>query len=89
MNVPYYYIVEDHDERLEDATRFVSSWDSTNKDQCGWIAEDAAQHEFDYCDGWEATWPLTFAIYDEGKQPLGRFLVEQEARPVFTAEAKS
>lgn len=46
------------------------------------IVEDAAEHYFNYCDGWESDWPLTFEIQGLPQ----KFQVELEACPEFYAE---
>ena len=79
----YYYTIEEFDETIDDASCFSSSW--RGRGDCEYIAEDAAEDHFDNHDGWESTWPLTFVLYDEGKNEIGRFLVQQDARPDFHA----
>lgn len=52
-------------------------------------ARECAQDYWDNHDGWEASWPLTFVLHDgEGGPELGRFFVDMEARPSFTAARK-
>jgi len=49
-------------------------------------AEVCALHYFQYHDGWEARWPLTFALYEtERGEKLCELEVELESRPEFTA----
>lgn len=47
-----------------------------------------AKQAADYChacrDGWEWSWPKTFVILEDGAE-VGRFLVERETVPEFTA----
>jgi hypothetical protein len=48
------------------------------------LAEECAEHFYDYNDGVEYTWPLKFdVIYDD--KSLGVFIVGLTAEPVFTA----
>ncbi len=61
-----------------------SSWDAEDATE---IAEDAGKEYYHEHDGWEASWPLDFEIFSEGKS-LGVFTVTQEAEPTFSAEAK-
>lgn len=49
-------------------------------------AETAASDYHHHHNGWESSWPLTFIIFDENRNELGRWMVEREARPVFCAE---
>lgn len=49
-------------------------------------AVDAAEDYHSNHDGWEARWPLTFAIYETEDGPeVGRFTVEREYEPQFNA----
>jgi hypothetical protein len=74
----YLYSVEewDKDERFE----FESSYHSGDL-----IAEDAAQDAYWEHDGQESSWPLTFAIYYPGDILAGRYSVDREAIPTFSA----
>jgi hypothetical protein len=52
------------------------------------LAIDAAQHDFDECDGWERSdrsFPLVIELFVGGVS-RGRFEVAREAVPQFTAE---
>ena len=51
-------------------------------------AEFAAEDYHSNHDGWEAEWPLTFAMYDPNDQLIGRYLVQREAVPEFVATVK-
>jgi len=82
----YQYAVEDHDESFDNATKFDSGWGPDFPD---YIAEDAAEYEFSNRDGWEATWPLTFRLWDMDGKKLGVFEVEQEAVPSFNTSRKN
>jgi len=49
--------------------------------------EEIAEYYHAECDGWEnSDWPLTFVLYDTEDGPeIGRYKVELEYDPVFTA----
>ncbi len=82
-NYQYKYIVEDFCETPDDVKTFSSNWDiSVNPD---YVAEDAAQDLFESHDGWEATWPLVFVLFSVTGYKLGRFSVELEHQPAFSA----
>lgn len=59
-----------------------STWTSEDP---AYIAEDAAEDFHSEHDGWECKWPLTFDIFD-GPTHLGRFQIEREYNPEFSAE---
>jgi len=74
----YEYMVLDYGaEYPRDAVKISCGWDNPED-----VAEEAAQDYWDNCDGWEASWPNTFEIFDEGKS-VGKFVVEMEATPTF------
>jgi hypothetical protein len=75
------YFIDDHS-GPEDAYSFGTRWDQRNLD---YVAEDAAEDYHNRHDGWEDSWPLTFVILDEELNELGRFSVEREAVPQFSA----
>lgn len=53
-----------------------------------WMAQEVAADYHSNHDGWEANWPLEFALHEtEGGPEMGRFEVEREAEPVFYASA--
>lgn len=37
-------------------------------------------------DGWEASWPIPFQLFDSDGMPSGTFSVDMEAEPQFIAE---
>ena len=82
---PYFFIKPEHGETLDDKTAFRSAWDGTQDFHAAWIAEDAAARYHDFCDGWEASWPVVFELYDQEEWCLGRFSVERETVPEFHA----
>jgi hypothetical protein len=49
------------------------------------IAETAAEHYHDYCDGWESSWPLIFEVVAEHLDGPERYSVDFEAVPSFVA----
>lgn len=48
------------------------------------VATDLADHFFHNHDGWDHSWPVQFRLYEDDKE-VGRFSVEQEAVPSFSA----
>jgi hypothetical protein len=50
-------------------------------------AQECAEDYHNAHDGWEATWPVTIALYIDG-DPAGLFEVDREAEPVFIARRK-
>ena len=50
-----------------------------------WTAQEAAEDYHNNHDGWEAIWPLTFVILDDGGNEKARYSVEREYDPVFYA----
>ena len=79
----YEYIVLEHGQKYpRDATVFGSIWE--DRRMVSAVAETAAEDYWDNCIGWEATWPLTFELFRDGKS-IGRYVVEMEARPEFSA----
>lgn len=67
-----------------DAEEFETSWDKDNPE---YIAEDAAEHFYDFNDGWEHSWPQEFEIFIDGKS-AGAFEVDREDVPTFSASKK-
>lgn len=74
-------VIENGEDDPENGYSFETEWNSAHGE---WIAEDAAQSYHQNNDGWEDSWPLTFAISVEGEY-LGRFTVELEFEPTFSA----
>jgi hypothetical protein len=79
----FYYIADD--EELEDCTPLTTRFD---EDPIG-AAELAAKDHYDNHDGWDSSWPMSFVILGENKEPLGRFLVDMEDEPVFSASEEA
>lgn len=78
----YHYTVDERGMSFpDDVFKFKSEF---RPDDPEWIAEDAAEDFHSNHDGWESSWPVTIEISYEGKI-LGRFSVDMEARPHFTA----
>jgi len=51
-----------------------------------WAAEAAAENYWYHHDGWDCSWPLIFVLHRTEDGPeLGRFFVDVEARPSFSA----
>lgn len=65
----------------EERTKFETPF----TEDSDYAASDAAEHYWD-TGGWECSWPITFTIYATEDGPAaGRFKVEMEAIPSFTA----
>lgn len=77
----YFYSVEDHD---RDERYLLNAPASVSGVELQTFATLCGEDYHHAHDGWEASWPLTFAIYD-GDQLLGRFIVEREVVPQFSA----
>lgn len=73
----YEYSVFGEDERYAFRSHFMT-------DSGSWLAEDAADDFFHRHDGWDASWPIEFKLYD-GDRCLGAFSVDVEQRPHFSA----
>jgi hypothetical protein len=50
------------------------------------IAQDAAEDYHHNHDGWEhSSWPIEIHLYDENEKILGKFSVDRDVEPVFSA----
>ncbi|EOI6865233.1 hypothetical protein ACMVR0_001279 [Yersinia enterocolitica] len=49
------------------------------------LAGIAAEDYWERFDGWESNWPISFEIFIDGVS-AGRFCVEMEPQPVFSAK---
>ena len=66
------------------------SMETTQENFDRWMAQEAASNYHHKHDGWEASWPLEFALHEVEEGPeLARFEVQREAEPVFYAAAIS
>lgn len=74
----YKYSVES-DEKFEFNSSFDLSYDPE------YIAELAAEDYHSCHDGWESSWPLPFTIFDNCGILLGKYEVDREAVPSFSA----
>ena len=63
---------------------FESIWDEESPEE---LAEAAAADYWSNRDGWEATWPISFAIFGADSSLIGNFDVELEYDPWFSAKA--
>ena len=61
---------------------FDASWD---KDDTGYIAEEAAKDYYHNYGGWKSSWPLKIEVF-LGFRSLGRFLVYIRHEPSFSAD---
>jgi hypothetical protein len=84
MSKKYFYYITDQQENEDDAREIESVLD---EDDCGIIAEDAAEHEWNHNDGWE--WMSggvdELVLLSEDKKEIGRFSIRFEAEPTFWA----
>jgi len=76
------YYKPGYGEFAKDAVHFQTQWGSTGAGHGA--AEDAAAH-YHELSGWEATWPIQFALVDDDGTLLGVFNVYREAVPSFCA----
>lgn len=73
-------------EQCEESTYLMfSDW---KEDDLGWIAEDAAVDWFNNHDGYESSWPLEFQILRMDGTEIGRFIVDMQPVPAFSATPK-
>lgn len=83
MNSKYEYLYKVGEQGWEHGPYAVQShFSSDNLDR---VAEDAAEDYHSHHDGWESQWPLVFRIFNKDELPLGKFEVEREAVPSFSA----
>lgn len=80
----YKYYIPDHGETAGDATIIPDS-DTYNDDEGNELACAAANYEHCERDGWEAEWPITFAILNKEGMAIGMYTVEREMNPGFFA----
>jgi hypothetical protein len=86
MKNKYKFTVPDHGDQ---EFQFESTWDhEKNPDYSIWIVEEAAEYYHDNCDGYECGWPLIFELFTMDGKLLGKFEVEREAVPQFSATRK-
>ena len=55
---------------------------SPEEDDEEYIADLAAEHFYNNCDGWEYEWPIKFEMFYDGKS-IGTFEVEMSMEPTF------
>lgn len=72
----YHYTSPDNG--IDEPIKFTSIWNAEEEYQQTWIAEKAAKHFFDNCDGWESSWPIEITVVG-----VGTFRVEIEYDPTF------
>jgi len=81
------YIIPEHGEVYPDHARTFEHLITDVYGPWGWVDDLAAEYYSD-CSGDEDDWPLTIAIYIEGKFH-SNWKVDCEATPQFTAEKVS
>lgn len=64
-----------------------SIWDCENEVEHTCIAGDAADDYHSEHDGWEASWPIVFELFDaeDAATPFARCEVDREYEPAFFA----
>jgi len=67
---------------LEYSHTAESVWGSDDAD---YVAQDCAENYHNQHDGWESSWPVEMTIWREDGTLLGRFSVELEHEPSFSA----
>lgn len=53
------------------------------EDDLEYVAQEAAADYHRHYDGWEASWPVTFTLFNERGDKLGDYEVERETVPEF------
>lgn len=82
MSNPFRYYIPERGETVADAVTFTSIWDT---DYLAYVAEAAAEHEYQCRDGRNAEWPLVLVLLDVDGMELGRFHADLNYVPEFSA----
>ncbi len=81
-----WYARADYGSAYRHSVTVGGSWDSMDSFDAENLAQECAEDYHSNHDGWEASWPLTFALYASKDGPeVGRFEVEREMEPTFMA----
>ena len=82
MNV-WYRVLEQCEESMYGPVE--SSMDSfADADELAWAAKQCAEHYHSRHDGWEASWPMTFALHESEDGPVVVcHEVDREMMPIF------
>jgi hypothetical protein len=86
MKITIHYAPLDWGMEFQDSWPIETIWDP---DELGYIAEECAEDYHNNHDGWEASWPVTFVMWDHRGEELGTCEVSRETAPVFQAAPKS
>ena len=78
----YQWYIPDQGETIEDAIEVETVW---GEERLEFIAGEIASNYFHDYDGWEANWPVTFAICNMDGNELGTVEVHCESEPCFTS----
>ncbi len=70
---------------FEDSIEIKTKFDLSDLE---WIAEDCAKDYENNYDGWEDSWPIEMILYSTDGKVLGKFEVEKEDHPAFSASHK-
>ena len=79
-----YYATEDSLEELFEYESFLYL-DKKDMRHLTNLGRAMAEDYFSNHDGWEASWPITFHIFDGKKELIGKVEVGMETEPVFYA----
>ena len=77
-----YYDVDNENQKYKLEESYFSSFVDND---LPFIASECAKNFWDNHDGWEGSWPMMFELYDNEMKSLGKFDVEQEYDPTFSA----
>jgi hypothetical protein len=82
----FYRVIEHEDNEASRHGLEAASFDLQDPDDVLLLAEMCAEDYFRRHDGWEATWPLTFALYETAQGPeFAQFEIQCEVTPTFVA----
>lgn len=79
------YYLPEYSETPEDAREIKDKTHRFDAEFPSFTAEKAAEEYHSFHGGWESSWPLTFVLIDEANKELGRFSVDRESVPQFSA----
>lgn len=73
------------DNNKDKHTLYTSHVTSYQLDCLESVAEECAEDYESNHDGWEDSWPIELSLFDENDELMGRFRVDREYNPVFSA----
>jgi hypothetical protein len=84
----FFYCAVDHDDETRHQHRVPGKWSLDNAWEASEVAAEVAEDYHSNHDGWESSWPLTFALYETEDGPeKARFSVDRATVARFTAVA--